>query len=1718
MPAYAASDGLLTPTLTTPGGTADLSTEGSTDWVHWGLTTASSINRKAGVTPRIGALTAIGGSASRFLDSGVRLAYAWSDGTPTATASTRAGLYIAGLNKGYALTAPADTVERTLVVYLGGFKTRGRIEVSLSDNSAPVYSQTVENLDAAFDRRLALTYRAAGAGQTLTVRYIQDRSGGNVTFQAATLQGGGTPPVNQPPVLAPIGNRSVQVGNTLSIAVSATDPDGPAPLVLAAAPLPAAASFVDNGNGTGQFSWTPASGALAGSPYSITFTATDAGGAGLSTSETIAVTVTAASTGLLTPTLTTPGGTADLSSEGSTDWVHWGLTTASSVNRKAGVTPRIGALAAIGGSASRFLDSGVRLAYAWSDGTPTATASTRAGLFIAGVNKGYALTAPADTAERTLVVYLGGFKTRGRIEVSLSDNSAPVYSQTVENLDAAFDRRLALTYRAAGAGQTLTVRYLQDVSTGNVTFQAATLQGSDTPPPVNQPPVLAPIGNRSVQVGNTLSITVSATDPDGPAPLVLAAAPLPAAASFVDNGNGTGQFSWTPASGALAGSPYSITFTATDAGGAGLSTSETIAVTVTAASDGLLTPTLTTPGGTADLSTEGSTDWVHWGLTTASSVNRKAGVTPRIGALTAIGGSASRFLDSGVRLAYAWSDGTPTATASTRAGLYIAGLNKGYALTAPADTVERTLVVYLGGFKTRGRIEVSLSDNSAPVYSQTVENLDAAFDRRLALTYRAAGAGQTLTVRYIQDRSGGNVTFQAATLQGGGTPPVNQPPVLAPIGNRSVQVGNTLSIAVSATDPDGPAPLVLAAAPLPAAASFVDNGNGTGQFSWTPASGALAGSPYSITFTATDAGGAGLSTSETIAVTVTAASTGLLTPTLTTPGGTADLSSEGSTDWVHWGLTTASSVNRKAGVTPRIGALTAIGGSASRFLDSGVRLAYAWSDGTPTATASTRAGLFIAGVNKGYALTAPADTTERTLVVYLGGFKTRGRIEVSLSDNSAPVYSQTVENLDAAFDRRLALTYRAAGAGQTLTVRYLQDVSTGNVTFQAATLVGGAADPGFTLPFLDDFSDGNMNGWSIVDETNQPSDWSVSGGWLRQNWRIESKQAFDQTYHLGSYAYLGAGLALTDYRFSVDAQYLATGLAEDIGILFRFRDPENYYRLSINSRYGFTRLEKRVNGVFSALATDSRGYSRDELLNLEVEVRGSQILILRNADPLFAVTDTSHSFGTIGLYTQDQARFDNVRIETPASSPAVVLRQPLAYLTTSGTTIQAAAIAANAPTGAAVAFLLNGNLAAVDASAPFQIEIPSVSPGNHTVTAILRNASGAEIARDTNVVVGLGGEYLVGIGDSITNGIGDNYALDNRSERGRVVGFQGYQAVLTDLLDASAPALNTAPANLVFNEGIGGDESFEAAFWRVDSIKARHGAMDTALIMVGTNDANVPIPSGLGCVGTSACGGTFKANLQTLVDKIRWANYPTNSVASGVTPIVALPPPTWNSTTPYQSSTNNLIREYIEVIVSEIAGIVVGPDFFDYFLPSPTSNYRSLFADTLHPNGLGYRVMSSLWHNALSPTAQVALPFVVDGISLSTGKQAQQNLLEPGNRLYIDAAFTLLSAPVFLDEGRWIMTSNATADRNSTGSTYMSFSIDRDADVFVAYDAGASALPGWLSNFENTGQNVTTTNANAPSLRIYRKFYSAGEVVLGGNLNGSALGAKANYVVIVRER
>ena len=87
-----------------------------------------------------------------------------------------------------------------------------------------------------------------------------------------TVRFGDVPPEANPPVLQFIPDRTVVEEEQLSFIVEATDADGTTPS-LEARPLPAQASFTDQGDGTGIFDWTPALGQAG--RYEVTFTASD---------------------------------------------------------------------------------------------------------------------------------------------------------------------------------------------------------------------------------------------------------------------------------------------------------------------------------------------------------------------------------------------------------------------------------------------------------------------------------------------------------------------------------------------------------------------------------------------------------------------------------------------------------------------------------------------------------------------------------------------------------------------------------------------------------------------------------------------------------------------------------------------------------------------------------------------------------------------------------------------------------------------------------------------------------------------------------------------------------------------------------------------------------------------------------------------------------------------------------------------------------------------------------------------------------------------------------------------------------------------------------------------------------------------------------------------------------------------------------------------------
>lgn len=92
----------------------------------------------------------------------------------------------------------------------------------------------------------------------------------------------------------------------------------------------------------------------------------------------------------------------------------------------------------------------------------------------------------------------------------------------------------------------------------DIVISITTAEPPDPGPTPNQAPVITPIPDQSVMADSPLSFVVQASDADGTTP-VLSATGLPVGATFVDQNNGSGLFSWTPTSAQITTHQFSVT-------------------------------------------------------------------------------------------------------------------------------------------------------------------------------------------------------------------------------------------------------------------------------------------------------------------------------------------------------------------------------------------------------------------------------------------------------------------------------------------------------------------------------------------------------------------------------------------------------------------------------------------------------------------------------------------------------------------------------------------------------------------------------------------------------------------------------------------------------------------------------------------------------------------------------------------------------------------------------------------------------------------------------------------------------------------------------------------------------------------------------------------------------------------------------------------------------
>jgi hypothetical protein len=296
--------------------------------------------------------------------------------------------------------------------------------------------------------------------------------------------------------------------------------------------------------------------------------------------------------------------------------------------------------------------------------------------------------------------------------------------------------------------------YMLFILYGNGVPSVARIVGLDsgTPPPA---PPLAPTGVAASNGTSATSVTVSWS----------ASANATSYTVYRSTAAGTlGATVGTSTTTSLTDSPvtqgvvYYYSVVATGVGGTSAPSTQVSGYAAAAGSSALAGVGVAS-SATVNLTTLGTSDWAKWpGYIHKAVGGAQISNYAMVGAVNAVTYSSDPRTVT-------WSDGTPTASGSDKAGVYAIGIGNGFQITAPAGTASRTLYVYVGGWSSGGRLVAHLSDNSVPDYVNASYSGAGLYDAVYTLTYRTALEGRQLVVKWTQASGAGIVTLQGAALK-----------------------------------------------------------------------------------------------------------------------------------------------------------------------------------------------------------------------------------------------------------------------------------------------------------------------------------------------------------------------------------------------------------------------------------------------------------------------------------------------------------------------------------------------------------------------------------------------------------------------------------------------------------------------------------------------------------------------------------------------------------------------------------------------------------------------------------------------------------------------------------------------------------------------------------------------------------------------------------------
>jgi hypothetical protein len=162
-----------------------------------------------------------------------------------------------------------------------------------------------------------------------------------------------------------------------------------------------------------------------------------------------------------------------------------------------------------------------------------------------------------------------------------------------------------------------------------------------------------------------------------------------------------------------------------------------------------------------------------------------------------------------------------------------------------------------------------------------------------------------------------------------------------------------------------------------------------------------------------------------------------------------------------------------------------------------------------------------------------------------------------------------------------------------------------------------------TILFSEDFSSNSFEGWEIIDESNDlKSNWYCDNGYL-----VQDTDAGNKRNLLGSMAIYNK-MNFTSYVLRANVIHTDD---DYIGVIFKYKDPANYFRFLLSSEDKLIRVDKKDKGQISLIEEIPNFIWPHCKFSITIFVRADSIKIFLNDQMFFSISNSENLPGKVGF-------------------------------------------------------------------------------------------------------------------------------------------------------------------------------------------------------------------------------------------------------------------------------------------------------------------------------------------------------------------------------------------------------------------------------------------------------------------------------------------------------